>query len=100
HARHPSPAFPTRRSSDLFSRSGLHPALAEDYLPTDQPAKLVAGVHVPAWVDPRAVAVDEYLCDAARVCRPLAALFDFVDVARIEDRKSTRLNSSHLGISY
>src|SRR5438477_12447847 len=70
-------SFPTRRSSDLRSgcdrRSGAF-------------ARSVALVPGARWRDPGA----DFMAAGVRVCR----------VARDVDRKSTRLNSSHMSISY
>src|SRR5688500_19735305 len=83
--RHPPP-FPTRRSSDLAcAADSLHPvtaAPAAGLWVGGQPT----GVRVAAMVGPASADGDR-----ARITRRVETL---------EDRKSTRLNSSHLVISY
>src|SRR5690606_42049156 len=75
-------SFPTRRSSDLQFAHGLWPCL-DQHLPDEAGAKLGdrQGPHFPR-----------------RVLRTDAEAFEAVK--ELEDRKSTRLNSSHVKISY
>src|SRR5207247_9382666 len=96
----PHPSSPTRRSSDLLLPQEADRAVG------DRPLEDVVGEHHHA-----AVAVDEPLRQAERLRDPARLLLvrvrEEVDAVRVpvaeqpeEDRKSTRLNSSHEWISY
>src|SRR5690606_41701634 len=84
--------FPTRRSSDLVQQTRLDSTYRE------QAAAFIADVDVPAESPERKVP-DEVLVRrlAADFRRGLKA---GDPVGRLRDRKSTRLNSSHVKISY
>src|SRR5207249_7495142 len=97
-ASHPHlPSFPTRRSSDL----GVPPAQQ----PSDQPAEddqasgswsppLDSHVHTEwSWDAPREASMVHSCEQAVAAGLPGVAFTD-------QDRKSTRLNSSHVSISY
>src|SRR5688500_19399028 len=73
------PSFPTRRSSDLLVLATLHT--------NDAPSSITRMVDM--GVDPFLVASSVACVAAQRLAKKLC-----------EDRKSTRLNSSHLVISY
>src|SRR5205814_8175718 len=96
----PLPPFPTRRSSDLAARRDLLPVEA-DALGEAQPqleSTLAGGVPVvianPTDPHPPEGRILR-LAEDQRVLDRHARLV----VVAIQDRKSTRLNSSHLGIS-
>src|SRR5205814_10446870 len=95
YAPHPGlPSFPTRRSSDL--EPAVRPETSRCTLEASWEAEL--GALPPDWSDVYAeieLASTDYLERAALLLSP-------VNPSRYgeRDRKSTRLNSSHLGISY
>src|SRR5205085_5601829 len=74
-------SFPTRRSSDLVDDKDVHTAPQHCLQRREQ----IPLVDVPA---------------VRRQVAPRAPDGDRVDVHRMQDRKSTRLNSSHSQISY
>src|SRR5699024_12431927 len=77
------PSFPTRRSSDLaICCNALFAVLMESLMPASALARSV-------WI-PCEVALSCCAIDCAALTTPM----------RAEDRKSTRLNSSHVSISY
>src|SRR5205814_9765292 len=84
------PSFPTRRSSDLRGRHGVH-RLAEggerERVRDDDGTHLAGTRHS----DRRPLAAHRALAGGREAAQP---------AHRVRDRKSTRLNSSHLGISY
>src|SRR5262245_64481283 len=81
----PPPRSPLFPYTTLF-RSGLQNPGIDDFLDTTLPR--LAELGVPVWTSVGGSCPEEY----ARICARLEH--------RHEDRKSTRLNSSHLGISY
>src|SRR5207249_10658090 len=93
HTPHPPPPFPTRRSSDL-----TYPiALQRDRLQVDGPALTAFAMTRPhhnqvgisvAWTN-------KFMAGGSR--QDSIPESDLVDLL---DRKSTRLNSSHVSISY
>src|SRR5690606_41757829 len=91
---HPAlPSFPTRRSSDLHD-ARLH---------FDGARLRVEGqdaVQVPAVVDHQRLADRLPALAAAGAARQDRRAFLAGELDRGEDRKSTRLNSSHVKISY
>src|SRR5699024_11972347 len=84
-------SFPTRRSSDLCSKEYLTQILKDElgcpgYVRSDWGGiKKIKERHKLARTDEQAICM---------------ALNNGLDVQGIEDRKSTRLNSSHVSISY
>src|SRR5690606_42063473 len=88
------PSFPTRRSSDLVDGQQLRSHRHYGYEPSETPTALaldaspllasVVASRAPATVDPPTPRVE--------ATRP--------PFMRVRDRKSTRLNSSHVKISY
>src|SRR5205814_9285063 len=96
----PTPTFPTRRSSDL---SPAHPASTEELAAIVHHGRLVRGQ------DGKLLAVAQRIDDLTahaglargrRVRVPDVLAVQLAASARkAGDRKSTRLNSSHLGIS-
>src|SRR5207253_9937031 len=93
-AHHPTPpSFPTRRSSDLprFRRSTHRENRAPSRPRNSIRLKNVDGPDRECWVRQTTVRVAAFENDT-RLQRILCG--------RTEDRKSTRLNSSHVAISY
>src|SRR5205814_5396572 len=100
---HPAPralhSFPTRRSSDLERQlqcGGSCHERGAGLLGPPWPTKRFAAPHstpsTSAW-GPSSSPLRAGKCPSStKVLRP--------SIRRLEDRKSTRLNSSHLGISY
>src|SRR5690606_42012741 len=87
-------SFPTRRSSDLLY--GI-PVLAALFLPLAQAVAIVAVVRLP-WASAAVFAV---AAGAESLwAGPGTAPWPWNATAIIGDRKSTRLNSSHVKISY
>src|SRR5699024_12877457 len=93
------PSFPTRRSSDLMkdtsyvinvARGGL---IDEDALGRALEDGLIAGAGIDVFVNEPAKDLPFFAHDSATVTPHLGASTE-------EDRKSTRLNSSHVSISY
>src|SRR5205814_9747388 len=85
HGAHPVPhSFPTRRSSDLRSNKCTHWSRDRTTCPESWCTYLSSGSAV------------LFLASASSVSRRIIS----VSRIRARDRKSTRLNSSHLGISY
>src|SRR5207302_7823666 len=78
----PPPSFPTRRSSDLAGK----------FLDTERIGPVIR--HRTKVIEPIGVG------HRAEVARVLADLFVVTMQVAKEDRKSTRLNSSHVKISY
>src|SRR5205085_12039586 len=85
-------SFPTRRSSDLASIQ-----LVESGVP-GEPEKLRNYVGGIAQQSQRCIAILQRLRDFSRRSQPSRACCDVRQL--VEDRKSTRLNSSHSQISY
>src|SRR5206468_13089244 len=92
------PSFPTRRSSDLLTVDLLTPAEARDLLSRRLGAQRIAA---------EPAAVDDIIASCARLPLALAIVAAraathprFPLAALAQDRKSTRLNSSHDQISY
>src|SRR5690606_41272175 len=88
-------SFPTRRSSDLgkyWRRAGSSGWLV--------PGKTAAPQSVGARVSFNRSSMRRLSAMFSSVTRASAAAFDFAAVFRQRDRKSTRLNSSHVKISY
>src|SRR5439155_23546672 len=91
------PSFPTRRSSDL---------VAPDLLILDEPTgRLESRVRAEFRDEIRRLhgeveATTLVLTHAAREALALADRLAILDQGRRLDRKSTRLNSSHVAISY
>src|SRR5207249_11990862 len=83
------PSFPTRRSSDLRELGGDESALARLAEPVEPLALVLVGARLLVPQRPQLVAAEEV--GKARDDRCLL---------RHLDRKSTRLNSSHVSISY
>src|SRR5205814_8997300 len=91
----PAPSFPTRRSSDLIASEILRQAWPRQagWLPDANRQS-----HRPAQgKGPEAQLF--HVIDLSNTMTRLSMLTDPVTAAK-PDRKSTRLNSSHLGISY
>src|SRR5205814_10240712 len=90
-----SPPFPTRRSSDLRPRAAEFLAAQGAQLDLESAAGLGRIDVVKSYFD-----CDDKL-DARATKQQLQKAFLWACMyGREEDRKSTRLNSSHLGISY
>src|SRR5205814_4903692 len=92
-AHHPLHSFPTRRSSDLTGTPGT---LARRN-PSEDPARHHRRHTIRRLIHrPERTAV----CRRCPACQ-LESQRPFVEIRQVVlDRKSTRLNSSHLGISY
>src|SRR5205807_6792004 len=91
-------SFPTRRSSDLLSVLGPWvDRLRLPFLGQSKPAGTGAWHSMALWVMRRPVVV---LIPALALLLLAGAPFLQLRLANGEDRKSTRLNSSHLVISY
>src|SRR5206468_12653219 len=100
---HPHPAdlhsSPTRRSSDLLGQGGRAIAVGLDYLrrvgidwPPHPTEEDVRREYERIWAQLGGRTVEELI--------ELPLMSDPVTLATLEDRKSTRLNSSHDQISY
>src|SRR5205807_5924644 len=85
-------SFPTRRSSDLTAAM-LHPTV---WIPASTRPEHRA--FLPHGIDIREVPAAGNLDDPPQHADILIAGFEYART--VEDRKSTRLNSSHLVISY
>src|SRR5690606_41956944 len=92
--------FPTRRSSDLAVGAGVlrdHQNLLDAGL--DQP--LGFAEHIAHWAADQLAAHGRDNAEAAAVVAAFGNLqVGIVARGELEDRKSTRLNSSHVKISY
>src|SRR5437867_3778822 len=89
------PSFPTRRSSDLIEAIGLGLLLGH-YLQQHPPLRMVAALDRLEQVALGALAVR-----ADDACGLIVGHGrDALQALEMEDRKSTRLNSSHRTISY
>src|SRR5205807_10347514 len=99
HYAHPPdlPSFPTRRSSDLDPLGALrNPAIGDDSIP--RPGRKAPCAALVPVVDQVSVMAHRDLQRRAGAGR---RLFEAYGQPRLDlDRKSTRLNSSHLVISY
>src|SRR5699024_12654324 len=83
------PSFPPRRSSDLFRLRLRHLRAATETGGHDRDTDFVAHVRIVGHADDDLGIVRAHVGD------------DFVDdLELVTDRKSTRLNSSHVSISY
>src|SRR5205814_10621085 len=91
----PLHSFPTRRSSDLFGRR-LPDKQITEYLRDDKRPRHIqhALVQIGERIMRRDTKVAQWYPELVRLSTHL------VEEVRNTDRKSTRLNSSHLGISY
>src|SRR5690606_40388300 len=78
-------SFPTRRSSDLFVEVGVHPRMTSSHQ------------HRLGPLGNRMARAEVHRNHVHRTQIHLAAIGDLLEVL---DRKSTRLNSSHVKISY
>src|SRR5207249_10523862 len=100
-ARQPptSPLFPTRRSSD---RSASYPGNG-GFLPSQSPDTPLRVSVVTFQGSPNQVWVNQFYLDVLhRPADPTGLAFwtDVLEADVSRDRKSTRLNSSHVSISY
>src|SRR5690606_41428886 len=87
------PSFPTRRSSDLLIASkGLH---QQQRIGDAIPPVVMPGIETVS-----ASAIDTSFMGHSYYGSNRAALSDLFALVKEEDRKSTRLNSSHVKISY
>src|SRR5205814_4882672 len=93
---HDLPSFPTRRSSDLTGRPKEQVQLVEAYM-KEQGLFHSAASPEPVYSDTLSLDLASVEPSLAGPRRPQDRVA-LGDVPR--DRKSTRLNSSHLGISY
>src|SRR5207253_11258892 len=86
-------------TSDIYTLS-LHDALPISDASAFGPwkAAFVARLHELGWIEGRTIAV-EYRWSEGRPERYAEIAAEFVRL-NVEDRKSTRLNSSHVAISY
>src|SRR5699024_12337088 len=92
------PSVPTRRSSDLINNYLLEHKAVADYVRSNGPGKAIF-----LMFDEKTEELAQEL--GLEVCLPPARLRNDLDDKLIttrvaEDRKSTRLNSSHVSISY
>src|SRR5699024_12406661 len=97
HHRHPS-SFPTRRSSDLVNRRdtiktihAVGDAIGTEPVPRAEAREVIAGMSDLPGFDISAFRTETVTGDEVK-----AELADALGI----DRKSTRLNSSHVSISY
>src|SRR5207249_10114313 len=88
-------SFPTRRSSDL--RVGVGPLSAHRQVLAMTLAAV--GPHVEMALDTHRHFAAQIPFDFVSLIDDLADL-DYIIIAEVIDRKSTRLNSSHVSISY
>src|SRR5690606_41354651 len=98
HHRHLR-SFPTRRSSDLARHSSVRfdsGGNLEAQLGAEVVEDLVAGARLPAG----ALGDGQVFDFGDDLERDEDGAFEGEDVLDVEDRKSTRLNSSHVKISY
>src|SRR5206468_10385246 len=100
HTHRPSPplhSFPTRRSSDLFRHHGQRAPR-----PRQQLAEIVAGdvLHHPAPGLETVAEAGHRMRAEQMIARAAGLDATGTGEPRAEDRKSTRLNSSHDQISY
>src|SRR5690606_42069108 len=90
-------SFPTRRSSDLpltiVMASNANPRLKINRPFRKTKFNILAGIGFHQ-------AVLDTLSKSRRICRRLNSQINIVSITIHEDRKSTRLNSSHVKISY
>src|SRR5690606_39679961 len=86
-------SFPTRRSSDLLGREYVDALLG-------QLGVQLAGEHRPVGLPDAGLQQPPHPGDLALQRRVRSAAFLVLPVRRHADRKSTRLNSSHVKISY
>src|SRR5690606_41678286 len=87
-------AFPTRRSSDLGRQQGLRPAPGGESGLMPEPTPLLEEI--------RSEAIRRVVEAASADGNPVVEMAEWTRalVAHMRDRKSTRLNSSHVKISY
>src|SRR5690606_40651912 len=85
------PSFPARRSSDLGSLIAFPCELAHEQR-LGQPAVVLAAPLAPGHAVRIGAALGQQL--------PVGFAADLVVQRQVQDRKSTRLNSSHVKISY
>src|SRR5207253_5224598 len=100
HAHHHAlPSFPTRRSSDLSI--GELKKLLDDF---DRQVNLAVKKQWGVGDYIRSIPVIEGFASPTKIeqftLNDLTIDYNFKGVTRFEDRKSTRLNSSHVAISY
>src|SRR5205814_9547562 len=93
-------SFPTRRSSDLSGLAGFESSTPFGYFaPAGTSPEIVGRLHKEVVQALRAPGIKERLFGIG-----MEIVADtpqqFAAMIKAEDRKSTRLNSSHLGISY
>src|SRR5439155_4396026 len=93
-------SFPTRRSSDLFevSHRGMHLSTQRGELASHRPARGGCRVHALNFGEAFAAIHRRPLGRPPDAARRSAVASDVV--SGFKDRKSTRLNSSHVAISY
>src|SRR5439155_2969275 len=94
---HPSPSFPTRRSSDLRGDAGL--AIVVFHLPgalPDDGNRNAGPAELPQFHAAKVIGVADGRSSRARARPRTPAAWPPL----VRDRKSTRLNSSHVAISY
>src|SRR5205814_10688919 len=93
------PSFPTRRSSDLFELGGQLRRAAFSV-----PVNIVEGfAHSAGRARLNFLNIAQASLAEVGYCIHVAWRLGYIseaDANELEDRKSTRLNSSHLGISY
>src|SRR5207253_10087533 len=94
---HPLPhSFPTRRSSDLMARIAYLGPSGANILDPRQIEQFKVGLAENGLIAGQNVAVEYFWADGS-----LDRLKELAtELGRREDRKSTRLNSSHVAISY
>src|SRR5262245_62761430 len=78
-------SFPTRRSSDLLQMRICEPG---------------AAASTASWMRVKPALGQSNLSSSTTICGALTATVGRAENSEKTDRKSTRLNSSHLGISY
>src|SRR5206468_8313774 len=93
------PSFPTRRSSDLVSR------VFEQSIPRDGRRVVGADARLPGMASPLPAQIHLWPSPRTYTGQDIAEIHTLgspplVDLLVAEDRKSTRLNSSHDQISY
>src|SRR5690606_39598742 len=94
----PLPSFPTRRSSDLDVDDGLRvgDGLAAHRAPLGHVLDVLKLKRAVRRLADAVKGVERLVQDSGK--RPRAG--DELELAQLRDRKSTRLNSSHVKISY